>query len=156
MPQYWLKPLGVTTPPSPMPNDWTVDANLDSYSLRTGPNTPRQPPQMGPGDRIIFHGVIHARVFAEGEILDIPRWKRDPVWDLRWPWVYPCRIDMWVPLIEDGPRTSDVAPRRAMGRIQAGGDFAPLSREEYNAVVDALSGRRTVVRRAANDQITRG
>jgi hypothetical protein len=26
MPQYWLKPLGVTQPHTPMPNAWTVGA----------------------------------------------------------------------------------------------------------------------------------
>ena len=139
MPQYWIKPLGVTEPYDPMPNDWTVDADLGSFDLTTGPATPRQPPQMGRGDLVIFHGVGYARVFAAGELLGNPKWHKDPVYGERWPWLYPCRVDLWVPLIEDGPRTADVAPRRALGRIQAGGDFAPLTREEYETVLAALT-----------------
>jgi hypothetical protein len=36
MPQYWLKPLGVTQPLAPMPNAWTVGADLDDFALITG------------------------------------------------------------------------------------------------------------------------
>ncbi len=147
VPQYWLKPLGVTEPHDPMPNEWTVDTCLDSYPLTTGPATPRQPPQMGRGDRVIFHAVVYARVFAEAELIGTPRWQRDPVYGLRWPWLYPSRVDMWVPRIEDGPRTADVAPRRALGRIQAGGDFAPLSRDEYAFALEGLAAAPGVLRR---------
>jgi hypothetical protein len=139
VPQYWLKPLGVTEPHDPMPNEWTVGADLDHYEVTTGPATPRQPPQMGRGDRILFHAVIYVRVFAAGEILGNPRWQSDPVYGLRWPWVYPCRIDVWVPKVEQGPRTSEIAPKRTLGRIQAGGDFARLSGDEYESVLGALA-----------------
>lgn len=138
MPQYWLKPLGISDPPTPMPNDWTAEHCVDQFELRTGPATPRKPPQMGPGDRFLFHAVIHVRVFAEGEITGTPSWKKDPEWGLRWPWVYPCRIDTWVPLIEQGLPSSEVVPKRAFRRIQAGGDFAKLSVEEYAELLDAL------------------
>jgi hypothetical protein len=121
-----------------MKNDWTVDRSLDSFDLMTGPATPRQPPQMGRGDRVLLHAVIHVRLFAEGEILDNPRWQRDPVWGLRWPWVYPLRVDVWVPLIEQGVQTTELAPDRALGRIQRGGDFAPLSPSEYGDMLAAL------------------
>jgi len=47
MPQYWLKPLGVTNPRAPMPNDWTCGVDLDSFDLITGPAIERRPPQMG-------------------------------------------------------------------------------------------------------------
>jgi len=125
VPQYWLKPLGVTQPePSPMPNDWLAENDLDPFIFGTGPATPRQPPQMGGGDLVLFHAVIYSCVFAAGELLDSPRWKRDPVWGLRFPWVYPSRVDLWVPLVEQGVRTSEIAPKRAIGRIQAGGEFA--------------------------------
>lgn len=138
MPQYWLKPLGVSDPPDPMPNDWTVSEDLGNFTLATGPKT-KYPPQMGRGDRVLFHAVIHGRVFAAGEILDNPRPYRDHVYGSRWPWQYPCRVDLWVPLIEQGPVTSEVAPRKAVGRIQAGGDFARLSRDDYDAIADALA-----------------
>ena len=138
MPQYWLKPLGVTEPPDAMENDWASDADLDRYSMTTGPASRRQPPQMGRGDKILFHAVIHVRLFAAGEILDTPKWQKDPIYGLRWPWLYPCRIDTWVPLIEHGPRTTELVPKRALGRIQRGGDFAALSKDEYEAARQAL------------------
>ena len=148
MPQFWLKPLGVTDPPHPMPNDWTEEFSPDSFALRTGPATQRKPPQMGRGDRVLFHAVIHVRLFAEAEILGNPDWKRDPVWDLRWPWVYPARVDVWLPRIDEGVPTPDVAPKRAMGRIQRGGDFAALSREEYEEMREALLAQPGVKQRS--------
>lgn len=138
MPQYWLKPLGVTDPPAAMPNDWTADRDLDHFALRTGPATHRKPPQMGPGDRVLFHAVIHVQLFAEGEIIGTPRWTKDPEWGLRWPWVYPCRIDVWVPLIEQGLPSSEVVPKRAFRRIQAGGDYAKLAAKEHAELLSAL------------------
>jgi len=144
MPQYWLKPLGVTEPHAPMPNDWTRDADLDRFDLITGPATHRKPPQMGRGDLVLFHAVIHVRLFAAAEILDNPQWKRHPVWELRWPWVYPCRVDVWVPLIEDGPRTTEIAPKKVIGRLQTGADFAKLTLPEYEALLDELRARPTV------------
>jgi hypothetical protein len=121
-----------------MPNDWTTGIDLTVFKLRTGPTTHRKPPQMGPHDRVLFHAVTHVRLFAEAEILDSPTWKRDPVWGLRWPWVYPCRVDTWVPLIEQGLHTTEVAPKKPFGRIKLGGDFAQLSKEEYEAMLVAL------------------
>lgn len=138
MPAYWLKPLGVTDPPSPMPNDWTSGVDLSAFELRTGPATHRKPPQMGPHDHVLFHAVIHVRLFAEAEIIGPPRWKNDPVWGLRWPWVYPCRVDTWVPLIEDGLHTTQLAPKKTLGRIQLGGDYAELSKDQYDAMLLAL------------------
>ena len=150
MPQYWLKPLGVTQPHAPMPNAWTTGADLDDFALITGPATQRQPPQMGRGDLVLFHAVIHVRLFAAAEILDNPQWKRHPRWEFRWPWVYPCRVDVWVPLIDDGPRTTEIAPKRAVGRLQAGADFAKLTPAEYQQLLDELLARPSVqVRRAA-------
>jgi hypothetical protein len=151
MPQYWLKPLGVSEPPTPVPNDWTGDWDLDNFMMRTGPTTVRKPPQIGRGDRILFHAVIHVRLFAEGVILGNPKYQKDPQWGLRWPWVYPCRIDTWVPLIEDAVPTGDVVPKRAMGRIQAGGDFAKLTEEEYEVALDALRACPSVRVRSAAD-----
>lgn len=138
MPQYWLKPLGISEPPTPMPDNWLAEYSTDHFSLRTGPAKYDKYPQMGRGDRVLLHAVIHARVFAEAEILDKPEWEKDPVWNLRWPWVYPCRVDTWVPLIKQGPVTSEVAPKRALGKIQLGGDYAKLSREDYEEVLSAL------------------
>jgi hypothetical protein len=140
MPAYWLKPLGVTDPPSPMPNDWTSGVDLSVFQLRTGPATHRKPPQMGPHDRVLFHAVTHVRLFAEAEIVGPPSWKKDPIWGLRWPWVYPCRVNTWVSLIEEGLRTPEIAPKKALGRIQLGGDFAQLSEDEYQAIHLALQG----------------
>lgn len=121
-----------------MPNDWTAHRDLDHFDLRTGPATQRKPPQMGPGDRVLFHAVIHVRLFAEGEIVGRPNWKKDPKWGLRWPWVYPSRIDVWVPLIEQGLPSSEVVPKRAFRRIQAGGDFAKLSADQHEELLNEL------------------
>ncbi len=102
---------------------------------------------MSQGDRVLFHAVTHVRLFAEGELLDFGNWYRDPVWGFRWPWVYLCRIDAWVPLIEDGVPTTEIAPKKAMGRIQRGGDFASLSRDDYEAMLDALLEQPSAQRR---------
>jgi len=75
------------------------------------------------------------RLFAAAEILDKPEWKRNPGWGLRWPWTYSCRVDVWVPLIEDGPRTTEIAPKKVIGRLQTGADFAELTRQEYEALL---------------------
>jgi len=121
-----------------MANDWTSDVDLSSFQLRTGPATHTKPPQMGPHDRVLFHAVIHVRLFAEAEITGPPSWKKDPVWGLRWPWVYPCRVDTWVPLVEQGLYSTEVVPKKAMGRIQLGGDFAQLDKNEYETILRKL------------------
>ena len=116
-----------------MPNDWTSGENLSAFDLKTGPATHRKPPQMGPHDRVLFHAVTHVAV-RRGRNYWPPSWKKDPVWRLRWPWVYPCRVNTWVSLIDQGLRTTEIAPKKALGRIQLGGDFAQLSKDEYQAI----------------------
>jgi hypothetical protein len=54
------------------------------------------------------------------------------------PWVYPSRVDIWVPNVLDGPRTTDFAPARAIGHIQTGGPYAALTRAQYEALVEEL------------------
>jgi len=146
VPQYWLKPLGFTQPqPHPLPDDWVSERGFEDFELTTGPAKIQNPPQMGRGDRVLLHGVIHSRVFAEGEILGNPKWTPDHQWGDRWPWVYAFRIDSWVPLVKDGPRTIDYAPRRAIGRVQAGGEYAGLSKQEYEIVIAALRNAPTLM-----------
>jgi len=123
-----------------MVDDWTAGVDLSSFQLRTGPATYKKPPQMGPHDRVLFHAVIHVRLFAEAEITGTPSWTKDPVWGLRWPWVYPCRVDTWVPLVTQGLHTTDLAPKKALGRIQLGGDYAQLTKDEYEKMLQALQG----------------
>jgi hypothetical protein len=94
---------------------------------------------MGRGDRVLFHAVVHVRVFAEGEIIRNPRWQTDPEYGKRWPWLYPCRVDTWVPRVDQGPRTSRIGPKKALGRIQRGGDFARLTPDEYQSMLAALA-----------------
>jgi hypothetical protein len=130
-----------------MPDDWVSERGLDDFELTTGPAKIQNPPQMGRGDRVLLHAVIHSRVFAEGEILGNPKWTPNHQWGDRWPWVYPCRIDSWVPLVKDGPPTAEVAPRRAIGRIQAGGEYASLSKQEYEVVLAALQDAPTAIHR---------
>jgi hypothetical protein len=148
MPQYWLKPLGFTQPePHPVSDDWVSERGLDDFELTTGPAKIQNPPQMGRGDRVLLHAVIHSRVFAEGVILGNPTWEPNRLHGDRWPYVYPFRVDVWVPLVKDGPRTADYAPTRAIGRIQAGGEYAPLSKQEYEVVLAALRDAPTAIHR---------
>ena len=130
-----------------MANDWTAGQDLSAFDLMTGPATQRQPPQMGRGDLVVFHAVIHVRLFAAAEILDNPQWKRHSLWGLRWPWVYPCRVDVWVPLIQEGPYSTDAVPKRAMGRLQSGADFARLAPHEYKELLTKLLECATVQQR---------
>lgn len=148
MPQYWLKPFGTTEPPRRVDPNWTVGADLDNFMIITGPATPKKPPQMGGGDKILFHAVGHVRLYAAGELTGSPRY--DPKfseWGDRFPWIYPVRVDVWVPNVLDGPRTTDIAPKRAMGHLQTGGPYAALTREQYEALVQQLLSVSTVRRR---------
>src|SRR3954469_22169796 len=73
MPQYWLKPFGTTDPPRRVEPNWTVGADLDNLMIITGPATAKKPPQMGGGDKILFHAVGHVRLYAAGELTGSPR-----------------------------------------------------------------------------------
>jgi hypothetical protein len=99
-----------------------------------------------------LHAVIHSRVFAEGEILGNPRWQPNLPGGDRWPWVYPCRIDAWVPLVKDGPRTADIAPKKALGRVQQGGEYALLNKSQYEAILNALLASPSAHTRAQDDE----
>lgn len=90
---------------------------------------------------MILHAVIYVRIFAAIEILANPRRQADPDYGERWPWLYPCKAICWVPFIEDGPRSRDVVPSQALGRIQQGGEYAKLSRAEYDGALAALRAR---------------
>jgi hypothetical protein len=139
MPQYWLKPVGHTQPtPSPIPDDWAPERGLDGFELTTGPANVQDPPQMRRGDRVLLHAVVLGRAFAEGEILGEASWQPHRPDGDRWPWVYPCRIETWVPLVKDGPRTTDFAPEQAVDRIQAGWECARLSEVQYRGLLGAL------------------
>jgi hypothetical protein len=59
---------------------------------------------------VIFHAVGHARLFGAGDLLGPPTWKEHDFWGTRFPWVYPVRVDVWIPRVSDGPRVSDVEP----------------------------------------------
>jgi hypothetical protein len=77
-------------------------------------------------------------------ILGNPQLQPKREWGERWPWVYTCGIELWVPLVKYRIHTADVAPSRAMGTIQAGGE---LSNAEYEAILDALRRRPEIVHR---------
>src|SRR6266540_2574182 len=122
MPQYWLKPFGTAEPPRRVEPNWTVGADLDNLLIITGPATAKKPPQMGGGDKILFHAVGHVRLYAAGELIGSPRYDpKHTEWSHRFPWVYPVRVDVWVPNVLDGPRTTEIAPARAVGHLQTGG-----------------------------------
>ncbi len=141
MPQYWLKPLGTMQPYDPVDDDWASERGLHDFELTTGPATPKTRPQIGPHDRVLLHAVGESRVFAEGEILGPAIYEPHRPGGDRWPYVYPCRIDLWVSLVKQGPRTADFAPKKALGRIQRGAAYAPLTHQEYEQVFDALRSR---------------
>jgi hypothetical protein len=142
--EYWLKPFGTSTPRRLMPDSWTERFSLDPFPLMSGPSKPERPPQMARGDRVLFHAVGHVRLFAAAVILDDPELRLDSRWAPRWPWLYRCRVDVWVPRISSGPRTTAVAPRRAIGRLQRGSQYARLEPHEYEASLGALLACETV------------
>lgn len=146
MPQYWLKPLGTLEPRNLVDDDWISERGLDDYELTTGPATPRHRPKMGRGDRVLLHAVGESRVFAEGEILGNPTYEPGRPDGNRWPYVYPFRIDVWVPLVSDGPKTGDLSAK-AIGQIQWGAAYAPLERDDYTTILEALMACATVQRR---------
>ena len=139
MPQYWLKPEGVTRDPYELvPRDFLATANRDEFRVMVGPPTRSNPPKMGRLDRVLLHAVGYVRLIGEVEILNSPDWESDPVWGLRWPWVYRARIDVWVDDVEAAPKSRGLVPDRAIRRIQAGGTYSKLSRAEYEAARDVL------------------
>jgi hypothetical protein len=145
MSQYWLKSLGPGRPrPEPISDDWVSELGLDDFELATGPATNEKPPQMGLGDSVLLHAPAERRIFAEGKIVGPAAWRPDRPGGDRWPWVYACRIEIWVPLVKDGPPTAEVAPKAAVERLEAGGGYAPLSRPEHDAIRGALLAQPTV------------
>jgi hypothetical protein len=74
MPQYWLKPFGTTNPPRRVDPNWAARADLESFAIISGPATAKKPPQMGGGDKILFHAVGHVRLYAAGELTGSPRY----------------------------------------------------------------------------------
>jgi hypothetical protein len=121
-----------------MPDHWTERFTLDPFPLMSGPAEAETPPQLARGDRVLFHAVGYARLFAVGQVVGDPKFTPNSKWAPRWPWIYVCRVDAWVPRILEGPRSMIVAPKRAMGRIQRGGQYARLTAEEYEACLANL------------------
>lgn len=143
MPQYWLKSLGASRPELDLAS-WVPEGGLEGFELTTGPAIREKPPQMAIGDRVLLHSLARSRIVAEGEIVGAPSWQPDRPGGERWPWVYPCRIAVWVPLIDEGPQTADVAPRAALARLEGGGGYAPLSRPEHEAILRELLAKAAV------------
>jgi hypothetical protein len=100
---------------------------------------------MATGDFVLFHAVIHARLFAAAQILSqpFPMAPTDERYTRRFPSLYVARVDVWVPLVTDGPKTSEIAPKRAMGAINSGRPYAKLSVSEYRDMVNELAARPT-------------
>ncbi len=148
MAHAWLKSFGDSK--RPIRRDWTNEFLRDPVQpleLMTGPSDSE--PSMRPGDRFVLHAVGHGHVFAEGRIESGPTSdpNRNTRWDpKRWPWIYTCRVDTWVPIVDHGPRTWDYASR-VKGQIQFGRPYAELSRGEHDSLVTALSGARTARKR---------
>jgi hypothetical protein len=91
-------------------------------------------------------------MYAAGEILNTPR--HDPnhnVWADRFPWVYRVRVDVWVPDLLDAPRTTDVAPPRIIGRLQAGAPYAKLTPGQYDDLLAELKKTPGVMVRAPRE-----
>ncbi|MHB8694338.1 MAG: hypothetical protein ACYDHH_24120 [Solirubrobacteraceae bacterium] len=152
MPSAWLKSFGDSK--RPIRNDWTNEFLRDPVQLlelMTGPAERATKPVMRPGDQFVLHAVGHGHVFAEGRIESGPTWApaRESRWDpKRWPWIYACRVDTWVPLVDRGPRTW-VYAERVKGQIQFGRPYAELTRAEHESLVAALRTSRTARKRLA-------
>ncbi len=146
MAQYWLKSLAPAQPGGDE-DDWMPRRGLEDFELATGPAMRERQPQMAGGDRVLLHAPLQSRVFAEGEITGPPSWQPGRPGGERWPWVYPFRVEAWVALVSDGPLTAEVAPKAALGRLESGGGYAPLSKPEHAAILKQLlaaPGVRTV------------
>lgn len=143
MAQYWLKSLAAGQPGAGE-DDWLAQRGLEDFELASGPAMREKQPLMASGDRVLLHAPLQSRVFAEGEILGAPSWQPGRPGSERWPWVYPCRIEVWVPLVKDGPQTADVAPKGALSRLEGGGGYAPLSKPEHAAILRELLSTGTV------------
>jgi hypothetical protein len=148
VPQHWIKPFGTSNPRRLVPDHWTERFRLDPFPLMSGPARAETPPQIAAGDRVLFHAVGYARLFAVAEVLGDPKFSTTSKWAPRWPWTYECRVDAWVPRISDGPRSMDVAAKRAMGRIQRGAQYARLTADQYEECVASLLACPTLERRA--------
>lgn len=144
MPRHWIKPFGTASPRRPLPDVWTERLPVDDFPMMSGPREGHGPPPLGRGDLVLCHAVVHARLFAVATVLGDPELVPDSRWAPRWPWLLRCRVDAWVPRISDGPRSSAVAPRRVIGRIQRGSGWAELSAAEYEACREALLARPAV------------
>jgi hypothetical protein len=150
MVRAWLKPFGDSR--QSIRDDWThefLPDPLRPLELMTGRDKRHSPPPMQRGDRVLLHAVGHMRLFAEGQLLSEPKWTpdADTGWDpKRWPWIYKCQVNVWVPLVSRGPRTWDVVPR-PKGTIQFGRPYAALSADEYERLLAALLNAPTVTRR---------
>ena len=136
MPRVWLKPFGESK--RRIGPDWTNEFLRDptrSLVLMTGPAERHRPPSMRPDDHVVLHAVGHGRVIAVGRILSGPAWSPDAEtgWDpQRWPWIYNCQVDTWVPLVNHGPPTWEYA-QRVKGQIQVGRPYAELNRADMSA-----------------------
>ncbi len=137
MAQYWLKSLA-PTPPGVGEDDWMPQGGVEDFELATGPAMRERQPQMAAGDRVLLHAPLQSCVFAEGEISGPPSWQPERPGGERWPWIYPFRIEAWVPLLKDGPQTAEVAPKAALARLESGGGYAPLSKPEHAAILAEL------------------
>jgi hypothetical protein len=148
MPKIWLKAFGDSK--EPIRRDWVNEFLRDpteALELMTGPSSRSTKPAMRPGDSFVLHAVGHGNVFAAGQIESGPRWSPDRIsrWDpSRWPWVYSCRVETWVPRVLAGPHTWDYVSR-VKGQIQFGSPYAELNQGEYDALISALSASRSVL-----------
>lgn len=148
MPLYWLKPLGVTEPLDLVPDDWLQGADpAEPHEFDTGPAKRSLIPQIGPNSLVLLHAVGHSRIFAQVRIISGPDWPPKPKHHPRWPWTYRSCIELFVPLVGDGPRTADAGiSGRAMGAIKAGREYAKLTPSEYEAALSRLAERPTARR----------
>jgi hypothetical protein len=121
-----------------MPDDWTADVDLDLWMISSGPDA-RHPPELMTGDFLLLHAVIHARLFAAVQLLDNPQTReKHPESDKRFPWSFHVRVDTWVPLISDAPKTSDIASKNVMGAIRHGAYYVKLTKSAYDDLLGEI------------------
>lgn len=140
-----LKPLGVTSPVEDrIPRNWAAGEDLDRYRVITGPADRKRSPDITRPAMVVLHGVGYACIFAIGTLLDLPAWDAAHRYGDRFPYSFHARIDIWVPDVKDGPKTSGLVEKATLGHLQRGGDFAKLSDREFNRIRNALLERPTV------------
>lgn len=113
----WLKSVGTT--PEPLPDEWgnALDGRPD-VGVNIGYPT-RRKPRVKVGDRLVYYGTGHGRLFAVAVVTDEPYLTQpgDEHYDPKFAWRTPVRILRCVPRISDGPKLTELSVQRNMNLV---------------------------------------